>query len=432
MELEMYMRLGSNQYDLELLADEVDEEVQVFYRRIDKIALANHSKVLEAFRAARVSDYHLKGSTGYGYGDAGREILEEVYARVFRAERALVRGQIVSGTHAIALCLYGVLRPGDELLAVQGQPYDTLSAIIGLTGNESGSLKDFKVSYKQVEPAGEGGIDYDRVGQALSAKTKMVLLQRSCGYGNGEPLSIKELKKVIKYIRQRTPETVIFVDNCYGEFVEEEEPIEAGADLIAGSLIKNPGGGIAPTGGYVVGRDKYVGMAANRWSAPGIGSEVGPSADNQRLFFQGLYLAPHTVAEAIKGSIFTARFFEKLGYETRPSFNKPRYDLVQLIKLGAPEKVLAFCRGLQAASPVDSHVRPEAHQMPGYTDPVVMAAGTFVQGASLELSADGPLREPYNVYVQGGLSKEFVRLAIIAAAREIINTTGPDGNYNRP
>jgi cystathionine beta-lyase family protein involved in aluminum resistance len=406
--------------DLELLADEVEEEVQIYYRSINKIALANHNKVLEAFKASRVGDYHLKGSTGYGYGDAGREKLEEVYARVFHAEKALVRNQIVSGTHAIALCLYGVLRPGDELLAVQGQPYDTLGSIIGLKGEASGSLKDLLISYKQVEPARDGSIDYDKVGQALGHKTKMVLLQRSCGYGTGKPLSIKEMKRIIEYIRQRSPETVIFVDNCYGEFVEEEEPIDAGADLAAGSLIKNPGGGVAPTGGYVVGREKYVNMAANRWTAPGIGAEVGPTTDNQRLFFQGLYLAPHTVAEAIKGSVFTARFFEKLGYEVSPLYNEPRYDLVQLIKLGTPEKVLAFCRGLQAASPIDSYVSPEAQPMPGYGDPVVMAAGTFVQGASLELSADGPLREPYNVYVQGGLSKEYVRLAMISAAREII------------
>jgi len=419
----MKIRLVNRVEDLEFLAEEVEEEVQAFYKAIDKIALANHNKVLEAFKASRVSDYHLKGSTGYGYGDAGRETLEHIYARVFHAEKALVRSQIVSGTHAIALCLYGVLRPGDELLAVQGQPYDTLSTMIGIKEKESGSLKDLLVSYKQVEPTSDGGIDYDRVGQAISEKTKMILLQRSRGYGNGKPLSIKEMKRIIEYIRQRKPDVVIFVDNCYGEFVEEEEPIEAGADLAAGSLIKNPGGGIAPTGGYVVGREKYVNMAANRWSAPGIGADVGPSTDSQRLLFQGLYLAPHSVAEAIKGSVFAARFFEKLGYEVRPLFNEPRYDLVQVIKLGTPEKVLAFCRGLQTASPVDSYVRPEAQPMPGYGDPVVMAAGTFVQGASLELSADAPLREPYNVYLQGGLSKEYVRLAIISAAREIMKMT---------
>lgn len=412
--------------DLELLADEVEKEAQVYYRAVDKIALNNHKKILEAFRAARVSDFHLKGSTGYGYGDAGREALEEVYARVFRAEKALVRSQIVSGTHAIALCLYGVLRPGDELLSVQGKPYDTLSAMIGNNQNFSGTLKDFLISYKEVEPASDGGIDYDSVGQALGPKTKMVLLQRSCGYGEGKPLSILELKKIIAYIREKKPDTVIFVDNCYGEFVEEEEPTEAGADLVAGSLIKNPGGGVAPTGGYVVGKKKFVSMAANRWSAPGIGGEVGPSSDNMRLFFQGLYLAPHIVAEAIKGSIFTARFYEKLGYEVKPLYHEPRYDLVQQIRLGSPEKVLAFCRGLQAASPVDSYVRPEAEPMPGYDDPVVMAAGTFVQGASLELSADGPLRPPYNVYMQGGLSKEYVRLAAISAAAAIATSCNPE------
>jgi cystathionine beta-lyase family protein involved in aluminum resistance len=405
--------------DLDLLADEVEKEAQEYYRAVDKIALNNHKKILEAFREARVSDFHLKGSTGYGYGDAGRDALEEVYARVFGAEKALVRSQIVSGTHAIALCLYGVLRPGDELLSVQGKPYDTLSAMIGNNQHFSGTLKDFLISYQQVEPASDGGIDYDLVGQALGPKTRMVLLQRSCGYGEGKPLSILELKKIIAYIREKKPDTVIFVDNCYGEFVEEEEPTDAGADLVAGSLIKNPGGGVAPTGGYVVGKEKYVSMAANRWSAPGIGGEVGPSIDNMRLLFQGLYLAPHIVAEAIKGSIFTARFYEKLGYEVKPLYNEPRYDLVQQIRLGSPDKVLAFCRGLQAASPVDSYVRPEAEQMPGYDDPVVMAAGTFVQGASLELSADGPLRPPYNVYMQGGLSKEYVRLAAISAAEAI-------------
>lgn len=417
------MQPVSELYDLEILSNEVEEEVQEYYSVIEKVALANHNKVINAFKTARVSDYHLKGSTGYGYGDPGREVLEEIYARVFHAEKALVRGQIVSGTHAIALCLYGVLRPGDELLAVQGQPYDTLGTIIGINDNASGSLKDLLITYKQVNPTSEGDINYDMVRQTLCDKTKMVLLQRSCGYGDGKPLSIKELKRIIEYIRQLNPETVIFVDNCYGEFVEAEEPIEAGADLVAGSLIKNPGGGIAPTGGYVIGKEKYVDMAANRWSAPGIGADVGPSLDNMRLFFQGLYLAPHIVAEALKGSIFTARFFEKLGYEVRPLFNEPRYDLVQEIKLGTPGKVLAFCRGLQAASPVDSYVRPEAQAMPGYRDPVVMAAGTFVQGASLELSADGPLREPYSVYIQGGLSKEYVRLAIISAAKEIMNTS---------
>lgn len=408
--------------DLEALSEETEREVQPVYRSIERTALTNHAKVLEAFRSARISDYHLKGSTGYGYGDRGREALEEVFARVFRAEAALVRGQIVSGTHAIALCLYGVLRPGDELLAVQGEPYDTLGEMIGLRGDAHGSLRQWGVHYKQVEPLPGGGLDYDGIARALSEKTRLVMLQRSRGYQWGPSLKAAELREVIQYLKKKKPGAVVFVDNCYGEFVEEEEPVEAGADLIAGSLIKNPGGGVAPTGGYVVGRKQYVEMASARWSAPGIGGEVGPSLGEQRLFFQGLFLAPHVVAEALKGAVFAARLYEKLGFEVLPRYDEERTDLVQAIKLGSAARMLAFCCGIQGASPVDSHVRPEANPMPGYGDPVVMAAGTFVQGASLELSADGPLRPPFAVYLQGGLSKEYVRLAVLSAARAVLNT----------
>ena len=406
--------------DLEKLAEEVAEEVQWVYRAIDQKALRNHAKVLEAFRRKRISDFHLKGSTGYGYGDRGREALEEVYAAVFRAGAALVRGQIVSGTHAIALCLYGVLRPGDELLAVQGEPYDTLGEMIGLRGNARGSLKELGVVYKQVEPLEGGGIDYAAIGQAVNNRTKMVMLQRSRGYNWSPARGIAGLREIIGYIKKIKPDVVVFVDNCYGEFVEDEEPVEAGADLVAGSLIKNPGGGLAPTGGYVVGKSEYVEMASHRWSAPGIGAEVGPSAGYQRLLFQGLFLAPHIVAEALKGAVFAARFFERLGFDVLPGYAEERSDIVQAVRLGAPEKMIAFCRGIQRYSPVDSHVLPEANAMPGYGDPVVMAAGTFVQGASLELSADGPLRPPYAVYLQGGLSKEYVRLAVLSAAREVM------------
>jgi len=406
--------------NLERLAEEVVKEVQAVYHIIDKKALSNHAKVLEAFCRARISDFHLKGSTGYGYGDRGREALEEVYAVVFRAEAALVRSQIVSGTHAIALCLYGVLRPGDELLAVQGEPYDTLGEMIGLRGNTPGSLKELGVVYKQVEPLEGGGINYAAIGQAISDRIKMVMLQRSRGYHWRSTPGIAGLREVISYIKKMKPDVVVFVDNCYGEFVEDEEPVEAGADLVAGSLIKNPGGGLAPTGGYVVGKSEYVEMASHRWSAPGIGAEVGPSADYQRLLFQGLFLAPHIVAEALKGAVFAARFFERLGFDVLPGYAEERSDLVQAIRLGAPEKMIAFCRGIQQYSPVDSHVLPEANAMPGYGEPVIMAAGTFVQGASLELSADGPLRPPYAVYLQGGLSKEYVRLAALSAAREVL------------
>ncbi|KUK81987.1 MAG: Cystathionine beta-lyase family protein [Pelotomaculum thermopropionicum] len=407
-------------FDIECLANEVELELQELYRSIENKALKNHARVLKAFQKAQVSDFHLHGSTGYGYGDRGREVLEKVYADIFKAEAALVRGQIVSGTHAIALCLFGVLRPGDELLSVQGQPYDTLSEIVGISGNACGSLKDLGVAYKQVELKDGGEIDYNVIGQALNDKTKMVLLQRSRGYKWVPALSIKKINELSQFLKRRSPNVVIFVDNCYGEFVEEKEPVEAGADLVAGSLIKNPGGGLAPTGGYIVGKSKYVEMAANRWSAPGIGAGVGASGEYQRLFFQGIYLAPHIVAEAVKGAVFTARLFEKLGFSVMPKFNEERSDIVQGIKLGTPEKMSAFCRCIQEASPVDSHVHLEASCLPGYPDPVIMAAGTFIQGASLELSADGPLRPPYAVYFQGGLSKEYVRLAVISAAREVL------------
>lgn len=406
--------------DLELLAGEIELESEPVYRRIEAIALKNQARVLNAFRRERVSDFHLRGSTGYGYGDRGRETLEKIYAHVFRCEAALVRGQIVSGTHAIALCLFGILRPGDELLAVQGEPYDTLGEMIGIRGGAHGSLRQFGIDYKQIDALAGGSIDYSVIGRALTGRTRMVLLQRSRGYCWGPTLSISEIGEIVRYIKNKSPDTVVFVDNCYGEFVEEEEPTGAGADLMAGSLIKNPGGGLSPTGGYVAGKAEYVEMAANRWSAPGIGAEVGPSAESMRLFFQGFFMAPHTVAEALKGAVFTARLFERLGFEVLPASGEERTDIVQAVKLGTPERLLAFCRAIQAHSPVDSHVRPEANAMPGYGDPVVMAAGTFVQGASLELSADGPLRPPYAVYLQGGLSKEYVKLAVLAAAREVL------------
>jgi cystathionine beta-lyase family protein involved in aluminum resistance len=406
--------------NLEALTKEVEINIEPVYRLIDEKALENHAKVLSVFQRARVSEFHLKGSTGYGYGDAGRETLERMYADIFRAEKALVRSQIVSGTHAIALCLYGVLRPGDELLSVQGEPYDTLGEMIGIRGGAHGSLKELGVVYRQVNLNGAGEVDFLSVEQSLSPRTRMVMLQRSAGYRWGASLGINKIREVIRFIKIIKPDVVVFVDNCYGEFTELEEPIEAGADLVAGSLIKNPGGGLAPTGGYVAGKEIYVDMAANRWSAPGIGAEVGPGGDWQRLFYQGLFLAPHIVSEALKGAVFASLFFERLGFNVLPAYSAPRCDIVQGIMMGTPEKMLAFCRGLQRGSPVDSHVLPESNAMPGYGDPVVMAAGTFIQGASLELSADGPLRPPYAVYLQGGLSKEYVKLALLSAAREVL------------
>ena len=407
--------------DLIGLVNEIEEEIQPLYKEVDRKAALNHSRVLGAFRDLKVSDFHLRGATGYGYGDQGRDTLEKLYAKIFGSEDALVRGQIISGTHAIAIGLFGILRPGDELLSVQGPLYDTLQEIIGVKGGADGSLRDLGVSYRQVELIGDGEFDWDSITKAINPRTKVLLIQRSSGYSNHRSLKIEDLKKLILFVKTRHPGIITCVDNCYGEFVEEIEPPAAGADLTAGSLIKNPGGGLAPSGGYIAGRRDLVEMAAGRWSAPGIGREVGPSPDFQRLLYQGLYLAPHTVAESLKGAIFTARFFERLGFAVSPSYDERRTDLVQRIFLGAPERVQAFCAGIQEASPVDSYVRPEPSNLPGYQDKVIMAAGTFIQGASSELSADAPLREPYLVYVQGGLSKEYVKIAAINAARKVLD-----------
>ncbi|MEW6183317.1 MAG: methionine gamma-lyase family protein [Bacillota bacterium] len=400
-----------------LLADEVIAEVESLWRRVDALALANQRRVLDAYQSARVSGFHLYGSTGYGYGDTGRDALDSVYARVFGADAALVRPQIVSGTHALALCLFGVLRSGDELLAVQGNPYDTLEKVIA--GEEPGSLADFGVEYTQVEPLPDGRPDMESIGVHLKRKPRMMLIQRSAGYAWRCGLGIDEIKSLTAYAKAVSPETLVLVDNCYGEFVDLVEPPAVGVDLCAGSLIKNPGGGIAPTGGYVTGKKELVRMAANRLTAPGLGESVAPTGGYLRLFFQGFFLAPHFVAEALKGAVFAARFFERLGFEVLPCYDRPRSDIVQGIRIGSKKRLLAFCRAIQASSPVDAYVRPEGGFLPGYRDDVVMAAGTFVQGASLEFTADAPLREPFAAYLQGGLSKEHVMLGVIEAARAV-------------
>jgi len=403
-----------------LLLEEVEKEIQPVYEKIDRVAFFNQQRVLNAFREFRVSYFHLQGTTGYGYGDRGRETLEKVYAAVFGTESALVRGQIVSGTHALALCLFGVLRPGDELLTVQGKPYETLQTVIGIGSAASGCLRELGVSYRQIDLLPDGSLDWQGIAGALSSRTKMVLLQRSRGYARRPSLSLKEMRKLISFLKSKKPDVVVCVDNCYGEFVEDAEPPAVGADLAAGSLIKNPGGGLAPCGGYVVGRSDLVKMAAARWSAPGVGAEVGPAPDFQRLLFQGLFIAPHVVAEALKGAVFAARFFGRLGFSVSPAFDEERTDIIQSITLGSPERLLSFCRGIQNFSPVDSHVLPEPAPLPGYPEEVIMAAGTFVQGASLELSADAPFKEPYTVYLQGGLTKEHVKMAVLAAAQEML------------
>ncbi|ACV62961.1 Aluminium resistance family protein [Desulfofarcimen acetoxidans DSM 771] len=412
----MYIELEQ----LEELALEAENELLPVYRELDKTSWINHSKVLAAFQEEKVSDFHLKSSSGYGYNDMGREILEKLYARIFGAEAALVRSQIVSGTHAMAICLFGILRPGDELVSATGTPYDTLEEIIGIRGSGGGSLKEFGIAYRQVELLPDGKLDYEKLKEAVSSQTKCIMLQRSRGYSERPALTVAQIGELCSFVKQNWPSIIVFVDNCYGEFVETLEPCDVGADLVAGSLIKNPGGGLAPTGGYIVGRSELVELAANRWTAPGIGAEVGPSPDFQRLLYQGLFISPHIVNESLKGAVFTAKLFERLRFRVFPAAEDYRTDIIQAVELGSPEKVIAFCRGIQKASPVDAHVIPEPWDMPGYGDQVIMAAGTFVQGASLELTADAPIRRPFIVYLQGGLSRQYVKLGVLSAAKFVL------------
>ena len=402
----------------QLMIEDIDKTVTPVYKKLDTISQLNHQKVLDAFHQARVSEDHLKGSTGYGYGDAGREAVEKVYASVFRAEAALVRGQIVSGTHAIALCLFGILRPGDELLTITGKPYDTLEEVIGVRGTAPGNLRQMGITYDQVSLQPDGSFDLTGIEKKITDSTKMIMLQRSRGYDWRAAINIDEIGKVCQAVRQMKNDIVIFVDNCYGEFVEEREPIEAGADIVAGSMIKNMGGGIAPTGGYVAGRADLIEMAAGRLTAPGIGGRVGATLEFNRWFLQGVFMAPHVVSEALKGAVFAAALFEKLGYDVSPKYHEKRSDIIQGIRFLNDKAMVAFCRGLQKGSPLDGHVTPEPAEMPGYEDQVVMAGGTFVAGSTIELSADGPLRPPFAIYMQGGLSKEYVKLGIITAAKE--------------
>ncbi|MBU7005183.1 aminotransferase class I/II-fold pyridoxal phosphate-dependent enzyme [Phosphitispora fastidiosa] len=409
-----------NSLDLEKIIGEVEELITPVYRGLDQISLHNHSKVLKAFHKARVSEFHLKGSTGYGYGDAGRDAVESVFASVFGSEAALVRGQIVSGTHAITLCLFGILRPGDEVLSVSGAPYDTLQEVLGIRGNAPGNLAQWGIKYREVDFLPDGGLDREGIISAINKNTRMVIIQRSRGYEWRPALSISQISEVCETVRSVSGNTIIFVDNCYGEFVEETEPIEAGADLAAGSLIKNMGGGIAATGGYIVGKAELVEMAAHRLTAPGIGGEVGATLDYNRMFLQGIFSAPHIVCEAIKGAVFASALFEKMGYLVSPKYNESRSDIVQGLCLENEEQMVAFCRGLQKGSPLDGYVVPEPVLMPGYTDKVVMAGGTFIAGSTIELSADGPIREPYAIYMQGGISRDYVKLGLISAARECI------------
>ncbi|MFM7424760.1 MAG: aminotransferase class I/II-fold pyridoxal phosphate-dependent enzyme [Elainella sp.] len=395
---------------------------------IDSQVKKNLRRVLTAFRQHQVGVHHFAGVSGYGHNDLGREILDRVFAQVVGAEAAAVRVQFVSGTHAIASALYGVLRPGDELLAVVGAPYDTLEEVIGLRGEGQGSLKEFGISYRQLDLTPTGEIDWQNLAQAVQPATRMVLIQRSCGYSWRSSLSILEIEKIVHLVKQQNPNTVCFVDNCYGEFIEDREPPAVGADLIAGSLIKNPGGTIVTAGGYVAGRHDLVEAATCRLTAPGIGSEGGATFDQNRLLFQGLFLAPQMVGEAMKGNHLTAYVFDQLGYPVNPLPLAPRRDVIQAIRLGSPEKVIAFCHAIQQHSPIGSYLSPVPAAMPGYESELVMAGGTFIDGSTSEFSADGPLRHPYLVFCQGGTHWSHVAIALEAA----IEAVGPADAMTRP
>ena len=386
---------------------------------IDAQVKQNLKKVLSAFRQHRVGVQHFTGVSGYGHDDLGRETLDKVFASVMNAEAAAVRVQFVSGTHAIACALYGVLRPGDEMLAVAGAPYDTLEEVIGIRGSDRGSLKDFGVDYRQLDLTQEGTIDWEALNTAVTSKTRLVLIQRSCGYSWRRSLSIEDIQKIVEIVKKQNSNTVCFVDNCYGEFISELEPTGVGADLMAGSLIKNPGGTIVTAGGYIAGKAELVEAAACRLTAPGIGSSGGATFNQNRLMFQGLFLAPQMVGEAVKGSHLIASVFEQLGYLVNPLPLEPRRDIIQAVRLGSPEKLIAFCRAIQQHSPVDSYLEPVPAEMPGYQSQLVMAGGTFIDGSTSEFSADGPLREPYIAFCQGGTHWTHIAIALEAAIKAV-------------
>ncbi|SHF13051.1 aminotransferase class I/II-fold pyridoxal phosphate-dependent enzyme [Alkalibacter saccharofermentans] len=413
----MYEKFGIDEKILELCRRE-EKSLKDIFEKVKEICEYNQLKVIRAMQKHNLSDRHFNVSTGYGYDDEGRDVLEKIYAEVFNAEDALVRPQIISGTHAISLCLYGVLRPGDELLSITGSPYDTVRTIIDGKGKNYGTLKDYGVKYAQIDLCRKG-IDLKKVLEALRDETKLVYIQRSTGYGWRKALTIEEIKEAILAMKKAKPNVAVMVDNCYGEFLDILEPTDVGADLVAGSLIKNPGGGISPMGGYVAGKKALVYLAACRLSAPGIAKETGATLGINRTYLQGLFLAPHIVGESIKTAILAAGVFKRLGYEVCPLPQDERSDIIQSIKFGSKEMVEVFCRAVQSAAPVDSFVTPEAWDMPGYSDQVIMAAGAFIQGSSIELSADAPMREPYIAYLQGGLTHEHGRLGIYMALKEL-------------
>lgn len=403
------------------LTEQAEKDALLVFERIDEVKQLNQLKVIKAMQDNKLSDSHFNGTTGYGYDDRGRDVLDSVYANVFGAEDALVRHHIVSGTQALSLCLFGNLRPGDELVAVTGKPYDTLEEVIGIRGENCGSLKEFGVTYKQVDLKLNGKPDLDGIKATVSSKTKMAMIQRSRGYSWRDALLIEDIKNIIDTVKAVNNNIIIMVDNCYGEFVEKVEPIEVGADIIAGSLIKNPGGGLALTGGYIAGKRELIEQCAYRLTSPGLGKEVGASLGNNRLMFQGLFMAPHVVSESLKGAVFCAALMKRAGFETLPSVDSMRSDIIQAVKFNNADCLIAYCQGIQKGSPVDSYVTPQPWDMPGYDSQVIMAAGAFVQGSSIELSADAPIKEPYIAYMQGGLVYEHVKLGNIIALQKLFN-----------
>jgi len=415
----MYGKLGISREIMES-GERVSDALKDRFEQIDRIAEYNQMKVLAALQECHVGESDLLATTGYGYNDEGRDKLERVYSRTFHTEDAIVRPQLISGTHALTVALFGVLRPGDVMLSVAGKPYDTLDDVIGIFRKADGSLRDFGVDYEQVDLTPEGLLDLNAIERAVSKHPKVVYLQRSKGYEARRTFSTEDIDQMIRVVRNVHPEAIIMVDNCYGEFTERREPTDVGADLIIGSLIKNPGGGLAPVGGYIAGKKKYVEMCANRMTSPGLGKEVGPNLGTIRSFYQGFFLSPTITAGAVKGAIFLAKLFEEHGFSVYPSSSEDRYDLIQTVTFNDPKKVCAFCRGIQAAAPVDSFVTPEPWDMPGYDAQVIMAAGAFVSGSSIELSADGPMKPPYIVYFQGGLTYQHAKFGALKALQEVL------------
>lgn len=415
----MYEKMGISP-EVCQFTDDILEGLRERFSVIDETAEYNQLKVLRAMQEHQVSEACLLGTTGYGYNDLGRDTLEEVYASVFHTESALVRPQITCGTHALALALMSNLRPGDELLSPVGKPYDTLEEVIGIRPSK-GSLKEYGISYRQVDLLPDGSFNYDKIKENINEKTRLVTIQRSKGYQTRPTLSVKRIGELISFIKCIKPDVICMVDNCYGEFVEKCEPSDVGADMVVGSLIKNPGGGLAPIGGYIAGKKECVENAAYRLTSPGLGKEVGASLGILSAFYQGLFLAPTVTASALKGAIFAANVYERLGYHVVPDSTESRHDIIQAVEFGTPEGVIAFCQGIQAAAPIDSHVTPEPWDMPGYDAQVIMAAGAFVSGSSIELSADGPIKPPYAVYFQGGLTWQHAKFGIMKSLQMLLD-----------